>query len=124
MTDEAARIIKVKISNSNAAYRWPATWGPNFDWLPDQCHGGNLMAAINYMLLQHSGDKILLLPAWPKDWDVSFKLHAPRQTTVEVVYRGGKSKNSRFPPPKGARTSRSRRDRLPLDSAGIHHQAA
>jgi hypothetical protein len=42
------------------------------------------------MLLQHSGDKILLLPAWPKDWDVSFKLHAPRQTTVEVVYRGGK----------------------------------
>jgi hypothetical protein len=90
MTDEAARILKVKISNSNAAYRWPATWGPNFDWLPDQCHGGNLMASINYMLLQHSGDKILILPAWPKDWDVSFKLHAPRQTTVEVVYRGGK----------------------------------
>jgi hypothetical protein len=90
MTDEAARILKVRISNSNAAYRWPATWGPNFDWLPDQCHGGNLMASVNYMLLQHSGDKILLLPAWPKDWDVSFKLHAPRQTTVEVVYRGGK----------------------------------
>lgn len=90
MTDEAARILKVKIDNSNAAYRWPATWGPNFDWLPDQCHGGNLMAAINYMLIQHSGDKILILPAWPKDWDVSFKLHAPRRTTVEVVYRGGK----------------------------------
>ncbi len=90
MTDEAARILKVKMCNANAAYRWPATWGPNFDWLPDQCHGGNLMAAINYMLIQHSGDKILLLPAWPKDWDVSFKLHAPRQTTVEVVYRGGK----------------------------------
>jgi hypothetical protein len=90
MTDEAVRILKVKIANSNAAYRWPATWGPNFDWLPDQCHGGNLMASINYMLLQHHGDKILLLPAWPKDWDVSFKLHAPRQTTVEVEYRGGK----------------------------------
>jgi hypothetical protein len=90
MTDEAARIMKVKMANANAAYRWPATWGPNFDWLPDQCQGGNLMATINYMLLQHSGDKILLLPAWPKDWDVSFKLHAPRQTTVEVVYRGGK----------------------------------
>jgi hypothetical protein len=42
------------------------------------------------MLLQHAGDKILLLPAWPKDWDVSFKLHAPRRTTVECVYRGGK----------------------------------
>lgn len=90
LTDESARILKVKIDNSNTAYRWPATWGPNFDWLPDQCHGGNLMASINYMLIQHSGDKILLLPAWPKDWDVSFKLHAPRQTTVECVYRGGK----------------------------------
>ena len=90
MADEAARILKVKIANSNAAYRWPATWGPNFDWLPDQCHGGNLMATANYMLLQHSGDRILLLPAWPKDWDVSFKLHAPRQTTVECVYRNGK----------------------------------
>ncbi len=90
LTDEAARILKVKIDNSNTAYRWPATWGPNFDWLPDHCHGGNLMASTNYMLLQHSGDKILLLPAWPKDWDVSFKLHAPHQTTVECVYRNGK----------------------------------
>lgn len=90
MADEAARILKVKIANSNAAYRWPATWGPNFDWLPDHCHGGNLMATTNYMLLQHSGDRILLLPAWPQDWDVSFKLHAPRRTTVECVYRAGK----------------------------------
>jgi hypothetical protein len=90
MADEAARILKVKIANSNAAYRWPATWGPNFDWLPDHCHGGNLMATANYMLLQHSGNRILLLPAWPKEWDVSFKLHAPRQTTIECVYRGGK----------------------------------
>ena len=86
----SAEIVKSRMANSNAAYRWPATWGPNFDWLPDQCHGGNLMASVHYMLLQHSGDKILLLPAWPKDWDVSFKLHAPRQTTVEVSYRSGK----------------------------------
>ena len=100
MTDEAARILKVKISNSHAAYRWPATWGPNFDWLPDQCHGGNLMATTHYMLLQHAGDKILLLPAWPKDWDVSFKLHAPRKTTVECVYRGGKIEKLEVLPPE------------------------
>jgi hypothetical protein len=99
MTDEAARILKVKIANSHSNYRWPATWGPNFDWLPDQCHGGNLMATINYMLLQHSGERILLLPAWPKDWDVSFKLHAPRQTTVECVYRGGKIEKLEVNPP-------------------------
>ena len=57
LTDEAARIMKVKLANSNAAYRWPATWGPNFDWSPDQCHGGNLMASINYMLLQQAAQQ-------------------------------------------------------------------
>jgi len=89
LTREAAEIVKSRMANANAAYRWPATWGPNFDWLPDQCHGGNLMATINYMLLQSAGDRILLFPAWPKDWDVSFKLHAPKQTTVEATVKNG-----------------------------------
>ena len=35
----------------------------------------------------------LLFPAWPCGWDVSFKLHAPMATTVEVDYRGGKLLN-------------------------------
>ena len=90
LTDEAARILKIKCANSNRAYRWPATWGPNFDWLPDQNHGGNLLETTQLMLLQPVGDKLLLLPAWPKTWDVDFKLHAPRQTVVECVYRGGR----------------------------------
>jgi hypothetical protein len=90
LTDEAARILQVKCANSHPAYRWPATWGPNFDWLPDQNHGGNLLNTTDLMLLQSDGDKIRLLPAWPKDWDVSFKLHAASNTTVECVYRGGK----------------------------------
>lgn len=34
------------------------------------------------------GEKIRILPAWPKDRDVSFKLHAPMQTTVECVVHG------------------------------------
>jgi hypothetical protein len=90
LTGEAARILRVKCANSNPAYRWPATWGPNFDWLPDQNHGGNLLNTTQLMLLQSQGGKLRLLPAWPKDWDVSFKLHAPCNTTVECVYRGGK----------------------------------
>ena len=31
-----------------------------------------------------------LFPAWPKEWEVDFKLHAPRQTTVEGILRDGK----------------------------------
>ena len=91
LTDEAARILNVKIRNSHGGYRWPATWGPNFDWLPDHCHGGNLVETTNLMLLQADATgPIRLLPAWPQKWDVSFKLHAPGKTTVECVYRNGK----------------------------------
>jgi len=90
LTDEAARILQKKCANSREGYRWPATWGPNFDWLPDQNHGGNLLETTQLMLLQCDGKKIRVLPAWPKKWDVSFKLHATGNTTVECVYRSGK----------------------------------
>ncbi|HWA84538.1 MAG TPA: hypothetical protein VG820_13935, partial [Fimbriimonadaceae bacterium] len=94
MTDEAARILKVKCRNSHAGYRWPATWGPNFDWLPDQNHGGNLLNTANLMLLQseplEEGGAIRLLPAWPKAWDVDFNLHAAGNTTVHCRTKGGK----------------------------------
>jgi len=42
------------------------------------------------MVMQAAGQRIILLPAWPKDWDVEFKLHAPYNTLVEGVYREGK----------------------------------
>jgi hypothetical protein len=100
LVDEAARILKVKCANSNPAYRWPATWGPNFDWLPDQNHGGNLLNTADLMLLQCDGDKIRLLPAWPKAWDVNFKLHATRNTTVECVYRNGNIEKLVVTPPE------------------------
>lgn len=94
MTEEAARILNVKVRNSHPAYRWPATWGPNFDWLPDQNHGGNLLNQTNLMLLQceplELGGRIKLLPAWPKDWDVKFRLFAPGNTVISCEYMNGK----------------------------------
>jgi hypothetical protein len=89
-TEVAKAHLLNRISNANGLYRWPATWGPNADWLPDANHGGGLMNVTHYMLLQSVGEKILLFPAWPKDWDVSFKLHAARQTIVQATLRGGK----------------------------------
>jgi hypothetical protein len=90
LTDEAARILQERCRNSHPAYRFPATWGPNFDWLPDQTHGGNLMVTAQSMLLQSVGRKLLLLPAWPTNWDVSFRLHAPYRTVVQAEVRAGK----------------------------------
>ena len=90
LTDEAKRQLLAKAANKHPQHRFPAMWGPNYDWLQDQTLGGNLMLTLQDMLLQANGEKIFLLPAWPKSWDVHFKLHAPRQTTVECVYRNGK----------------------------------
>ena len=71
--------------------RFPAFWVTYpFDAFPDMDHGGCSMIGLQEMLMQTPGDKIILLPAWPREWDVDFKLHAPRQTVVEAKVRGGK----------------------------------
>lgn len=41
------------------------------------------------MVIQCDGDAIHLLPAWPKKWDVRFKLHAPHATIVEGRFENG-----------------------------------
>jgi hypothetical protein len=64
-------------------------WGPNYDWIPDQDHGSVAMIALQRMLLQYDGEEIHLLPAWPEKWNVDFKLHAPRMTTIECRVRNG-----------------------------------
>jgi hypothetical protein len=67
--------------------------GSGPDETPDMDHGGSAMVGLQDMLLQTDGKRLLLLPAWPADWDVDFKLHAPEQTTVEGKVRGGKLVN-------------------------------
>jgi hypothetical protein len=88
-TQDAANMVVERFGTKHAGSRFPAFWGPNFDWIPDQDHGSVAETALQLMLLQTEGRKILLFPAWPKDWDVQFKLHAPINTTVEGSYKNG-----------------------------------
>jgi hypothetical protein len=88
LTEEAARLTTLKLKDSGR--RFPAFWGPGFDWIPDHNWGGSGMIGLQEMLMQCDGRKIILFPAWPKSWDVHFKLHAPYQTTVEGILKGGK----------------------------------
>ena len=79
----------------NGPYRFPAFWPHNIDWAPDHNWGGTGMIGMQEMVMQtHSlpGErgKIRLLPAWPKAWDVAFKLHAPHKTSVECKVQSGK----------------------------------
>ena len=48
------------------------------------------MIGLQEMAMQTIGKKIYILPAWPKEWDVDFKLHAPYQTVVQCNLRSGK----------------------------------
>ena len=73
--------------------RFPVFWGPFHDYTPDEDNGGNGMHALQLMLLQPVGEKLLLIPAWPAGWDATFKLHAPENTTVEARVQGGKITN-------------------------------
>lgn len=74
----------------DAPRRFPSFWGPGHDWVPDHNWGGSGMIGLQEMLMQTIDNKIYLLPAWPANLDVCFKLHAPQNTTVEVEYIAGK----------------------------------
>jgi hypothetical protein len=88
LTDDAAYLTFSKLKNSGR--KFPAFWGPGFDWAPDHNWGGSGMVGLQEMLLQTAGNKIYLFPAWPKNLDVHFKLYAPGQTIVECNYKNGK----------------------------------
>jgi hypothetical protein len=85
--EEAGRQVATR-ARINRAYRFPAMWS-GFDWIPDQDHGDNILTTLQFMLLQSDGRKLYVLPAWPKSWNVAFKLHAPYNTTVEGVFKAG-----------------------------------
>ncbi|MCS7120006.1 MAG: DUF5703 domain-containing protein [Nitrososphaerota archaeon] len=90
LAEEARRMVVERFSSWNENFRFPAFWGPNYDWIPDQDHGSVGLIALQRMLMQYDDDKIILFPAWPRDWNVDFKLHAPSRTIIKGVYRDGK----------------------------------
>jgi alpha-L-fucosidase 2 len=111
---EAARLVSINFNdqfitwhgnvNPDAPFptrpraRFPAFWETKMDGTPDNDHGANSVNALQSMLLQSDGKKIYLLPAWPEDWDVSFKLWANDNTAVECDYRGGKVRSLKVTP--------------------------
>ena len=90
LAGQARKNLVARARNKHAGSRFPAFWGPNYDWVPDQDHGGVLKRALQAMLLQTEGKTIHLFPAWPGDWDVDFKLHAPFRTVVSGRFQDGK----------------------------------
>jgi alpha-L-fucosidase 2 len=102
LADQARDYTVRRARLKNAASRFPVFWGPNYDWVPDQDHGSVLLATVQALLLQTDGRRIYLLPAWPRDWNCDFKLHAPYQTVIEGKVVEGKLVDVKVTPPSRA----------------------
>jgi hypothetical protein len=100
LTDVAVDYVHFNLTRTDPRLKFWAFWAHGADYMPDEDNGGNGENGLQQMLLQPVGRKLLILPAWPKDWDVDFKLNAPFRTTVQVSYRGGKVVNLVVNPPE------------------------
>jgi hypothetical protein len=89
----------------NVWTEFPAFWERGHDYMPDEDNGGNGENGLQEMLMQTNGRQITLLPAWPKNWNAEFKLHAPYETTVEGRVVNGKLVDLKVTPDAN-RTSR------------------
>ena len=83
---------------------------------------------MHYMLLAPLDDakqSMLLFPAWPTEWDVRFKLHAPLNTVVEAACINGSLAKLVVDPPerRAALPNRARGSQTRAD-AEAHSNAA
>lgn len=93
LTDEAVRLNMAKLADG--PYRFPAFWDPGYDWAPDCNRGGGAMIGLQEMLLQETPDgEPLIFPAWPKDVDARFRLHATGGRIVDAEIKDGKVKSN------------------------------
>ena len=89
LTEEACRLNLEKLGSG--PYRFPAFWDPGFDWAPDHNRGGAGMIGLQEMLLQETPEgELLLFPAWPKEWNAKFRLHATGGRIIEAEINNGK----------------------------------
>ena len=104
-TDEAAAQVAARAAaTDHSGFRFEGFAGAYQDYMPSLDHYGFMRTGLDYMLLSKPDDakgSILLFPAFPTGrWNVRFKLHAPRNTTVEASCQGGKLEYLIVTPPE------------------------
>ncbi len=97
---EAAKGLVRRFRTASTMSRFPLYGKEGPDSCPDFDHFGAGAVALQRMLVQEAGTppslgssgaagKILLLPAWPADWDVDFKLHLTRGAVLSGTVKDG-----------------------------------
>ena len=88
LTDEARRLNTEKLSDG--PYRFPAFYDAGFDWAPDLNRGGAGMIGVQEMLVQEDADNNpVLFPAWPREWDCSFRLYISGRRCIDGTLKNG-----------------------------------
>lgn len=88
--DYAKEILVRSALSNDKRFRFPAFYGPNYDWTPDGDHLAVINMTLQSMVLQSEGEHMFLLPAWPKKWNVRFKLNGTDRTVVKGTYVNGR----------------------------------
>ena len=86
---EAADGLVRRFRIASPMCRFPLFGRERPDSCPDFDHFGSGCVALQRMLVQEAGDKILLLPAWPVHWNVDFKLHLMHRTVLTGTVKNG-----------------------------------
>lgn len=69
------------------------------DGAPQVESNGIAAAALQKMLVQTDGQRIILFPSWPKGWDAQFRFHLRGPVTVEAELANGTLKSLGVDPP-------------------------
>ena len=87
---EAAQGLVTRFRTASTLCRFPLYGKEGPDSCPDFDHFGSGAIALQRMLVQEAGEKIVLLPAWPAAWDADFKLHLAGRTVIAGTVKAGK----------------------------------
>ena len=104
-TEEAAAQVAARAATTDhGGFRFEGFAGHYQDFMPSLDHYGFMRTGVDYMLMSAVDDakgSVLLFPTWPvKRWNVRFKMHAPRNTTIEASCQDGKLEYLIVTPPE------------------------
>lgn len=92
LAEEAGKAAIAKMADAASSARFPLIHGAAAEG-PDLASLGAGMAGLQAMLVASEPDpkgRIFLLPAWPRNWDVTFRVRAAGGTLIDGVVESGK----------------------------------
>ncbi|MEI6322896.1 MAG: DUF5703 domain-containing protein [bacterium] len=95
---EAAAGLVRRFRTASSMCRFPLYGKETPDSCPDFDHFGSGSVALQRMLVQEDEGKILLLPAWPSNWDVDFRLHLHHGGVISGKVKEGQLENWEIKP--------------------------